>query len=139
MATIGVQPLVLKDVVLTIGTDGYQKHVSAVTFTPSSSQISWQGLTPDAVFTDTSTATWTVQLDYVQDWETTDSLSAYLFENEGETVQMVFAPKNATGKKTFTADVTITPGAIGGQVNQYATTSVTLGCTKPTIGTIAGE
>lgn len=137
MATIAVKPLVLKDVTLTIGTDGYQKHVSGVTFTPSSSQVTWQGLTPDSSFTDSGAATWTVGLNYVQDWETANSLSQYLFDNEGETVEMVFAPRAGAGKKTFTANVSITPGAIGGEVNSYATTSVTLGCDKPVIGTAA--
>ena len=135
MVDIAVQPLVLKDVICKIGADGYQKHLSGVAFTPSSSQISWQGLTPDAAFTDQTIATWGVTLDYVQDWETEDSLSQFLFEHEGETVEMVFTPVKGTGKKTFTSQVTITPGAIGGQVNQFATTSVTLGSTKPVIGT----
>ncbi len=135
MATIPVKPLVLKDVLLVIESDNYEKHVSGVTFTPSSSQIEWHGLTPDSSFTDVSSATWTVTLNYVQDWETADSLSEYLFENEGQTVSMTFTPVKGASKKTFTADVSITPGAIGGEVNQYATTSVTLGSTKPVIGT----
>lgn len=135
MPDIAVKPLVLKDVILNIGADGYQKHVSGVTYAPTSSAISWQGLTPDASFTDQTTATWAVTLDYVQDWETDDSLSVYLFEHEGETVEMEFTPVRGTGKRTFTSNVTITPGAIGGAVNAYATTSVTLGSTKPAIGT----
>ncbi len=137
MGQIAVQPLVLKDALLKIAADNYEKHVSGVTFTPASSQISWAGLTPDAVFTDASAPTWTVTINYVQDWETADSLSQYLFENSGETVVMEFTPKAGTGNKTFTANVTIVPGAIGGDVNAYATTSVTLGSDKPVIGTAA--
>ena len=48
---------------------------------------------------------------------------------------IIFAPVKGTGKKTFTSNVTITPGQIGGEVNAYATTWVTLGRTKPAIGT----
>lgn len=139
MPTIEVKPLVLKDCIVTIGTDGYEKHLSGVSFTPTAAQINWNGLTPDAAFTDVASATWAATLNYVQDWETEDSLSQYLFEHEGETVPMVFTPVKGTGKKTFTADVTITPGAIGGEVNAYAATSVTLGSTKPVIGTTPGE
>ena len=135
MVDIAVKPLVLKDVICTIGTDGYQKHLSGVAFQPSSSTIQWQGLTPDSGFTDQTRATWGVTLDFVQDWETKDSLSQFLFENEGKTLPMVFTPVKGTGKKSFTSQVTITPGAIGGQVNQFATTSVTLGSTKPTVST----
>lgn len=137
MTTIAVKPLVLKDVLLKIAVDNYEKHVSGVMWVPTAAQIQWQGLTPEAVFTDVANATWALTLNYVQDWETEDSLSQYLFENEGETVEMVFTPVKGTGNKTFTAQVTITPGQIGGEVNAYATTSVTLGSTKPVIGAAA--
>jgi len=131
MAQIAVAPLVLKDVTLTLGTDTYEKHVSEVRFTPSASTISWTGLGGNTV-TDVATATWTATLGYVQDWETVDSLSQYLLANEGESVEATFKPKSGSGP-SFTATLTITPGAIGGAVNAYATTSVTLGSTKPVL------
>lgn len=127
MAVIAVNPLVLKDVILTFGANSYQKHVSGVVFTPKGSQITFQGLTPDAKYTDVAAAEWTCELSYVQDWETTNSLSAYLFANEGATIAAVFKPRSGSGP-TFTANLVISPGAIGGQVNSYATTTVSLGC-----------
>lgn len=132
MAQIAVNPLVLKDVVLSFGTDSYEKHVSGVTFTPSSDTITWQGLTPDSKSTDVTAADWTCQLDYVQDWETEDSLSRFLFENEGEEIAATFKPRSGSGP-SFTANLIVTPGAIGGVVNAYATTSVTLGSDKPVL------
>ena len=39
MAIIAVAPFVLKDVTLKIGADNYEKHVSSVTFTPSTSTV----------------------------------------------------------------------------------------------------
>lgn len=138
MPVIAVKPLVLKDVLLKIGTtDSYEKHVSAVKFTPASSTIHWQGLTPDAQAVDASPATWQVTLDYVQDWETANSLSQYLLEHAGESVSMEFTPVKGTGKKKFTSTVTIAAGDIGGSVNAFATTSVTMGCTKPVVATAA--
>ena len=132
MAQIGVQPIVLRDVLLSIGADSYEKHVSGVTFTPSSSTVNWNGLTPDASFTFPTATTWTLQLEYAQDWETPNSLSEYLFENEGEKVTMTFEPVN--GGAGFSADVHIAPGAIGGAVNAVATATVTLGVSgKPTL------
>ena len=132
MSTIEVQPLVLKDVILGIGTDDYRKHVQQVTFTPQASTVTWTGLGSNT-HTDVSTATWTAVLAYAQDWETADSLSQYLLEHEGETVTMTFGPRSGSGP-TFTADVIITPGAIGGQVNTYGTATVTLGVDgKPTL------
>lgn len=137
MTQIDVKPLVLKDVFLKIAADNYEKHVSGVMWVPSSPTSTWQGLTPSASFSDTGTATYVCTLNYVQDWETEDSLSQYLHEHEGETIEMVFTPVKGSGKKTFTADVTIVPGQIGGEVNAYATTSVSLGSTKPVIGVAA--
>lgn len=131
MVAIAVAPLVLKDVVLTLGTDSYEKHVSEVRFTPSASTISWTGLGGNTV-TDVATATWAAALGYVQDWETVDSLSQYLLANEGLSVEATFKPKSGSGP-SFTATLTITPGAIGGAVNAYATTQVTLGSTKPVL------
>lgn len=131
MATINVAPLVMKDVTLTIGTDDYKKHVDQVVFTPSAQTQTWTGLDGSS-YSDVGTATWVCTLNYVQDWETADSLSQYLLENEGESVSVTFKPKSGSGP-SFTATVTITPGAIGGSVNAYATTSVSLGSTKPTL------
>ena len=86
MAVIEVQPLVLKDIELVIGTsDDFRKHVDSVTFTPSASSISWTGLGGNT-HTETSVATWTCGLNYAQDWDSEESLSRYLFENEGDTV-----------------------------------------------------
>lgn len=131
MAQIAVTPIVLKDVTLTIGgTNTYEKHVDQVVFTPSASTQSWTGLALNT-YTSTTTATWTCNLQYAQDFDTTDSLSLYLHNNEGSDVALVFVP--VSGGATFTTTVSISPGAIGGNVNQYATASVTLGCTKPVI------
>ena len=132
MAQIEVQPIVLRNCLATIGTDSYEKHVSGVTFTPSSSTVNFNGLNPEAVFTFPTATTWTLTLAYAQDWETPDSLSAYLLEHEGEKVTMTFEPE--AGGAGFTAEVFIAPGAIGGDVNSVATASVTLGVSgKPTL------
>lgn len=132
MAAITVAPFVLKDVLLTIGLDNYEAHASQVEFTPTASTQTWQGLTPSATFSDTTIATWTCTLAYAQDWETPDSLSQYLLENEGTSQSATFSPKSGTGP-SFTATLSITPGAIGGTVNAFATATVTLGSTKPVL------
>lgn len=132
MTAIAVKPLVLKDCTMSLGTDSYEKHLSQVTFTPSTSTVTWTGL-DGTTHSDASPATWVCQLGYVQDWETDDSLSQYLLENEGEQVTATFTPKVGSGLPSFTSTLTITPGAIGGQVGQFATAQVTLPCTKPVL------
>lgn len=138
MTTHNVIPLVLKDVELVLGADvdDFRKHVSGVTYTPSAPTQNWTGLGLNT-HTDVGAATWTLGLDYVQDWDSPDSLSRYLFEHQGETVAALFRPRSGVGP-SFTSNVTITPGAIGGQVNAYATTSVQLGTDAPVLVPAAG-
>lgn len=123
-------PLVMKDAVMTIAADSYEKHLSGVRFEPATSVITWQGLTPDATFTDVAGATWTCVLAYAQDWSMANSLSRYLFDNEGKAVEATFRPKRGEGP-SFAATVTITPGTIGGDVNATAVATVTLGSDRP--------
>lgn len=131
MATLEVQPLVLKDVEAIIGTDDFRKHLSGVTFTPTSSTTTWTGLGKNT-HTDASIATWVAALAYVQDWDSPASLSRYLYEHEGETVEIEFRPRSGEGP-SFTANVTITPGAIGGTVNAFGTATVNLGSDRPVL------
>lgn len=128
MATINSAPFVLKDSVLTVDADDYEAHVSSVTFTPATSTVTWQGITPSASFTDTTSPSWTCALAYAQDWTTPNSLSQYLLDNVGERVTMVFQPQGAmTGDPMFTATVIVAPGPIGGAVNTVQVGTVTLG------------
>lgn len=141
MPTLTVTPLVLKDVelILEAAGDDFRKHVSGVTFTPSSAQQTWTGLGRNT-HTDSGSPTWVLQLDYVQDWTSADSLSLFLYEHEGDTIPATFRPISGAGP-SFTANVTVIPGAIGGQVNAYATTSVTLGSDRPVLvpGAVADD
>ena len=130
MPKLAVVPFVLKDVILTIGTDDYARHVDEVLFTPTvkADPITWQGLSPDASFSDAGVpeTSWALTLTYAQDWDTANSLSAYLLANAGLSKTVVFQPKTGSGKATFTATVTIAPGPIGGKGKQAATASVTM-------------
>ena len=125
MAQIGVQPIQLKNALFTVETDSYEKHVSAVEFVPSSNLVTWKGLHPTSVFTFGSTATWQCNLTFAQDWETPDSLSQYLFENDGEEIDVVFEPVN--GGAGFSATLIVTPGSIGGALDSVAVSTFTLG------------
>lgn len=138
MATIAVTPLVLKDYLLKIDADNYEKAVSAVILTPPSPQsVTWQGPIGSEFSDETSSGAWTCQVDHAQDWETTDSLSAYLFDNDGQTKTLEFVPRSGAGLPKFTVDVVIRPGQVGGTTRQYATSSARMTCvTKPVRGTV---
>jgi hypothetical protein len=135
MPTITVEPIVMRDSLITIGANDHQSACSGCTFTPTTSSISWYGLTPDSTHTFPGVTSWVCQLDYAQDWTTADSLSRYLHEHEGESVSVVFEPKN--GDPSVTATLVITPGAIGGTVNTVAVGSVQLGVSgKPVVAPV---
>jgi hypothetical protein len=130
MAQIAVAPIVIKDAIITVGADSYEKHCSSATFQPNSTQptVTWQGMSPSAQLSDVGAVTtqWSLVLEYAQDWETVNSLSNYLLTNAGQTKSVTVQPQRGTGKKAFTATVTIMPGPIGGKVNEVPVGSVTL-------------
>jgi len=137
MPAITPVPLVVKDCLVQF-TDSYEKAVSQVEFAPSSSQIQFTAVSPGAVYTDMTPATWVLNLTFVQDWDSLTSLSKFLFDNEGETLAITVEPK--TGGATITANVTVTPGSIGGTVGTYATSTVALGVVgKPTFGVLLAD
>lgn len=127
MTAIPVSPFVLKDVLLTVGADDYAAHVDTFTLVPTRQSVTWQGLSPDAKFTDQTAPTWAAQLQWAQDWTTTDSLARYALANEGQTKTVKFQPKKGTGLPSFTVDCIIAAGQIGGQGQQVQTASVTWG------------
>lgn len=130
MAKLAVQPFVLKDIVLNVEADDYARHVSTARLEPSTTaeRITWHGLSPDADFSEGGTpeTTWTLNLTYAQDWNTDDSLSQYLLDNAGQTKTVVLQPRAGSGQKTFTVEVVIAPGPVGGDYNTVQTGTVSL-------------
>ena len=125
MPVISVAPFVLKDAIFSVDIDEYQHHVSGVVFTPTSSVVTWVGITPASAFSDGSTPSWGCQVNYAQDWTTPNSFSQYLLEHAGETKAVVFEP--IAGGPSFTADLIIAAGPIGGETNTVQVGTVTLG------------
>lgn len=126
MATIDIDPLFVDASDLTIGDDDYAAHISGAQCVPSSSQVTWTGSKPGAVFTRQTRSTWVLTINYAQDWESAKSLSKYLHDNEGETVDITVTP--VSDGQAFTVSVNIAPGSIGGEINQFGTSTVSLGC-----------
>lgn len=125
MATINPTPIVLKDVLLQIGADNFEKQVSQVVLTPTVEAQTWKGMSPTAQYSDASPSTWVADLTFAQDHETPGSLSDYLFANEGSKVTMLFKPRSGSGP-SYQATVTLVPGAIGGAGNAWAESTVQL-------------
>lgn len=134
MATPVVNPFIMRDCLFQVDADNYEAHVSQVEFVPSSSVVRFKGLTPTSNHAFGTASDWLCNLTYAQDWNTADSLSEYLHEHEGESIDVTFEPVN--GGRSITATIIAMPGTIGGSVDAVATASVSLGSTKPALGEI---
>ena len=125
MATITPAPLYFKDAVLEIDGDDYAPAASSATLTPSVSATTFYGLKPDAMFPESS-VDWTLELTFVQDWDSTDSLSKLLWDNQGTVIEgAILKPRSGEGP-SFEMDIHIVPGAIGGSTRAHATATVSL-------------
>jgi hypothetical protein len=127
------QPFILGASVLTLDAGTYEGQISGAVFTPSASVTNWTAINSDT-YAFTSPATWVLELTYAQDWQDTAALSRYLHEHEGEVVPAVFTP--IEGGSTVTANVSITPGAIGGDTTAVAGGTISLGSTKPVVSAV---
>ena len=136
MPTIPIEPLFMDAADLNIDGDDYAAHISGASFVPTTSQVNWTGAKPGAVFTRQTRATWVLNLNFGQDWESAESLSQYLHDNEGEVKPITLAP--VSGGKSFTADVVIAPGTIGAEINTFGVSTVALGVQgRPEFTTVA--
>lgn len=124
MANITTPPYVVRDAVITFGSDNFQASIKSARLVPTSSSTVEKGMTPSAVYTLTSSASWTLELEFFQGYDSTD-LTVKLFNEEGEEETFVVEP--IAGGAGFSGTVILTPAAIGGAVDQTAVSSVTLG------------
>ncbi|SEF13796.1 hypothetical protein [Jiangella alba] len=125
MAEVLVDPIFMKHSVLEVEADNYASACDSISITPSQSVVEWRGLRQGAVFTDVTDPTYSVVINYAQDWASPESLSRYLWENRGQTKTMTFTPTDGV-TPSWMVDVVIATGAIGGALGAAATASVTL-------------
>lgn len=116
---------------VTIGAAEYQTQVTALSITPQPQGVSIRGGAPDAHYEATVPGGWQIAIGVIQDWETLTSLCNFLLANEGQAATIVYKPVIA-GNGEFTVQVpSLVAPAIGGPVNQYNESTVTMGCSKP--------
>ena len=138
MVNIAPVPIILNDMVLQIAADNYEASVSKAQLDPTTPTTTWRGLTPAAIYQLAGTPVWALSLDYAQDHVTANSLSQYLQTNAGQQKTVMLKPKKpSTTGPTYTIDVIIVPGPIGGQVDTIAVGSVTLPAIGQPIRTVA--
>ena len=122
MATIGLQPINMRDATLAIEADDYSVSINQVLFVPRPEYI-W--ITPYLEvnsFPAPTTTVWTVSLGYAQDLTTAGALSTYLLEHAAQQKVVTFTVPGMV----VAATVLILPGQFGGVINQIPAATVTL-------------
>jgi len=132
MAEIAVRPFIMRNAIISFGTDDFAAAVSTATIQNSSGTTDFKGLKPSAVFTFPQATTYSLELSYAQDWASPLSLSRYLWEHKGETVPFELNADDTVadptlGTTVWSGVVAIAPGAVGGDVDGVAQSSVSLG------------
>lgn len=138
MVNIAPKPIILNDMVLQIASDNYEASISKAQLDPTTPTQTFRGLTPAAVYPLAGTPVWLFSLEYAQDWETTNSLAQYLMANAGAQKTITMKPKKPiTTGATYTFDVIIVPGPIGGSVDTVAVGSAQLPVVGQPVRTVA--
>jgi hypothetical protein len=124
-------PLVVKNAELTLSLNGtdvydYQAAVATAKFTPSAQTSIFTGIGGQKLV-QLAAVDWTLELAFPQDWQTANSLSAFLLANAGATATAALTP--SAGGDAYTATVLLVPGGIGGTYGQQADETVSLPCT----------
>lgn len=127
---IPVKARPLKAVVLSLEGNDFGAHVSNVAQVPTTQQLTWQGMKPEAALTASSAPTWVTTLNVVQDYQNPQSLFNYLLANAGKVATLKFYPDD-DGEFYTETEVTLVAPQIGGAVNAYNESTVSLGCTPP--------
>ncbi|MFJ3392023.1 hypothetical protein [Leifsonia aquatica] len=126
MAEIDLSPILLNDIDLTIGANGYAGSVSSAALVPTTNIVTFKGMKPGKTYNFPTDPTWVCNLNFAQDWATANSLSTYLLEHAGEVVEdCILAPKS--GGQAFKVTLVLVPGQIGGDGDTVATATVSLG------------
>jgi hypothetical protein len=120
-----------KNLLLKIGENSYERHVSSVAWAPNPSTVSWQGGTPDSTRSDTVEGAWAASLTMVQDWDNPESLCNLMLKNAGAVVEIDYYPI-AGGTFFIRSEITLVSPQIGGPVNAYNESTVSCGSTVPT-------
>ena len=122
-APAGLQPIVLRDAVLTVADDDFSSQVLGVSITP---EVSWEWLdTENSVdgFPAYLGTRWLCTIGYAQDMRP-GSLTRYLFEQAAAARTIVFTPQTGLEGPPITCEAMILPGPLGGQVVDGILTAV---------------
>jgi len=123
MPAIAVQPFLMTNCTVGIGTDTYEAACTSVLFTPTTNVVKFKGLTPTSRHRFAVDPEWVAAITFAQDWASAASLSKRLLNaTVGEEVSLTFAP--IAGGPDITATIMLVPTTIGGDIDTVPTSAV---------------
>lgn len=123
------QPIVIKNADLVLGDEAsgtdYAIELNSIALTPDVSPERIKTAKPEGRFSSVDDPEWNLDLGYVYGKNDEGvSLADYLMDHVGEVISFTFRP--VSGGDGYTGDVTLLPGAIGGDQGSFSTQSVSL-------------
>lgn len=134
--TVPATPRAVRHISLVIGELEYNLHVNSFAVTPTTPQVNWKGGTPEAAFSDSGTPTYVGAVAVVHDYQNPESLYNILLEHQGEKAEITYKP-DISGWFAATTEVTLVAPVIGGPVDQFNQSTVSMPASKPVRATAA--
>jgi hypothetical protein len=127
---------VMRDALLKLGGTNFTNQTWKAVLTPDTPIVQQRTLVPDGTISDVDSATWVLELEGLQDYES-GGLAAYLRTNAGAQVTFELAPKNTAGKTKASGTVIAVYAPIGGEQGEFAQFEIELPVIgTPTFGTV---
>lgn len=120
----------VRNISVKIGADEYNGEVSECRVEPT--EVSWKGGTDTARYSD---FTYKLTLKLAHDYQNAASLFNFLLEHAGEAAIFAYMPDLA-GEFTATVTAQVVPPTIGGPVDNYNESTITMSCSQPTLAVL---
>lgn len=125
---VAVEPYISTDFSIVVTPEGgaateYAEAASSAAVVPSGGVATWKGGRKTAVFSRSTSPTYTFELNIAQDWSTAESLSIFCQEHGGEVVDVTFIPNyhDAPAKRRAATFRAIVPYVnAGGDIDAFA-------------------
>ena len=117
-------PLVIEDVMLTLGTKEFSTACDSISLVPTTTKTRWKPVNGKKI-TRVAKPDWALTLNLGQDFDTA-GLTHELIEGHGTTVPFILQPLGSTDTAKIEGEVTLEAVQVGGGSETIAVSAVTL-------------
>lgn len=117
---------VLRDCLVSIAATDYANQCTTARLTPEQETQTLRTLVPDGIVQDVDTAAWTLELAGIQDFTAAQGMARYLFDNDGQQVDLILEPRKSL--VSWAVSIKVKMPEIGGEQGNWATVELELPC-----------